>query len=123
VKVDPRDRDRIWVTLSGYRSGTGDGHVLMTANRGRTWRDVTRGLPNAPVNDVVIGPDRHVFVATDVGVFRGAPNGGGWVRAGSGLPLAPITDIQYNAASGRIFAATFGRGVYSLPARSHGRTG
>ncbi|MEN3356581.1 MAG: hypothetical protein V7637_563 [Mycobacteriales bacterium] len=114
VKVDPADAARIWVTLSGYRAGTGNGHVLVTSNRGRTWRDVTGLLPNAPVNDVVIGPGRTVYVATDVGVFRGILPGL-WLRVGAGLPLAAVTDIQYNAASGRLFAATFGRGVYSIP--------
>lgn len=118
AKVDPTDRDRIWVTLSGYRAGTGDGHVLVTENRGLTWKDVTGLLPNAPVNDVVIGPDGFVFVATDVGVFRGTPTGQAWFRVGTGLPLAAVTDIQYNAASGRLFAATFGRGVYSIPVSS-----
>jgi hypothetical protein len=115
VKVDPADPGRIWVTLSGYRAGTGDGHVLVTVNRGRSWQDVTGGLPNAPVNDVVIGPGRAVFVATDVGVFRAGQLGRDWTRVGIGLPLAAVTDIQYNAASGRLFAATFGRGIYSIP--------
>ncbi|MFL6072454.1 MAG: WD40/YVTN/BNR-like repeat-containing protein [Mycobacteriales bacterium] len=115
VKVDPRDRDRIWVTRSGYRAGTGDGHVMLTTDGGRHWRDVTGRLPDAPVNDVVLGPRGAVFIATDVGVFRGAPDGREWVRLGSGLPLAAVTDIEYNASSGRLFAATFGRGVYSLP--------
>ena len=124
VKVDPADRDRIWVTLSGYRSGTGDGHVLMTENNGRTWKDVTGRLPNAPVNDVVIGPDGFVYVATDVGVFRGTPTGKNWVHVGTAVPLAPITDIEYNATSGKLFAATFGRGIYSIPVGSlHGLGG
>jgi hypothetical protein len=115
VKVDPGNPDRIWVTLSGYRAGTGDGHVLLTVNHGRTWTDVSGRLPNAPVNDVLIGPGRAVFVATDVGVFRGTPTGRNWSRVGAGLPLAAVTDIEYNAASGRLLAATFGRGIYSIP--------
>jgi Sortilin, neurotensin receptor 3, len=115
VKVDPTNPGRIWVTLSGYRAGTGDGHVLVTDNRGRSWRDVTGRLPNAPVNDVVIGPGRAVYVATDVGVFRSTDADRNWTRVGAGLPLAAVTDIEYNTTSGRLFAATFGRGVYSLP--------
>jgi hypothetical protein len=118
VKVDPHDADQIWVTLSGYRSGTGDGHVLVTHNGGRTWNDVTGNLPNAPVNDIIIGPDEFVFVATDVGVFRGTPTGQNWVRVGTGLPLAPITDIDLNPATGSLFAATFGRGIYQVPVGS-----
>lgn len=115
VKVDPQRAGRIWVTLSGYRAGTGDGHVLLTDNAGGTWRDMTGLLPNAPVNDLVVGPAGFLFVATDVGVFVGAPSGTAWTRLGAGLPLAPVTDIQYNVASGRLFAATFGRGIFSLP--------
>jgi hypothetical protein len=115
VKVDPANPNRIWVTLSGYRAGTGDGHVLVTDNRGRSWHDVTGKLPNTPVNDVLLGPGRAVFVATDVGVFRSNPAGRNWTRVGTGLPLSAVTDIEYNVAAGRLFAATFGRGIYSLP--------
>jgi hypothetical protein len=64
---------------------------------------------------VVIGPGRAVYVATDVGVFRSTDADRNWTRVGAGLPLAAVTDIEYNTTSGRLFAATFGRGVYSLP--------
>jgi photosystem II stability/assembly factor-like uncharacterized protein len=106
VKFDGR---RIVVTLSGYRAGTGSGNVLTSADGGRTWRDITGNLPTAPVNDVIIGPGGSLFVATDAGVFAGA--GEHWIRLGS-LPLAAVTDIEYKA--GTLFAATFGRGVYSM---------
>ncbi|HEU5160297.1 MAG TPA: hypothetical protein VFU43_25085 [Streptosporangiaceae bacterium] len=110
VKGDPAHPDRAYVTLSGYRAGTGDGHVLTTADGGRTWRDITGNLPRAPVNDVIVGPFGVLFVATDAGVFAGI--GGRWLRLGT-LPLASVTDIELTA--GRLFAATFGRGIYSMP--------
>ncbi|HEY7485073.1 MAG TPA: hypothetical protein VH912_11490 [Streptosporangiaceae bacterium] len=110
VKGDPSDPNRAYVTLSGYRAGTGDGHVLTTANGGRTWRDITGNLPQTPVNDVIVGAHGILLVATDAGVFAGL--GGHWIRLGT-LPLASVTDID--VAAGRLFAATFGRGVYSMP--------
>ena len=113
VKGDPANPNRAYVTLSGYRAGTGDGHVLTTANGGRTWRDITGNLPQAPVNDVIVGPLGLLFVGTDAGVFAGL--GGHWLRLGT-LPLASVTDIELTA--GRLFAATFGRGVYSMPLTS-----
>jgi hypothetical protein len=113
VKGDPANPNRAYVTLSGYRAGTGDGHVLTTANGGRTWRDITGNLPQAPVNDVIVGPFGLLFVGTDAGVFAGL--GGHWLRLGT-LPLASVTDIELTA--GRLFAATFGRGVYSMPLTS-----
>jgi hypothetical protein len=110
VKGDPADPRRIYVTLSGYRAGTGDGHVLTSANGGRTWRDITGNLPQAPVNDVIVGPRGVLVVGTDAGVFAGIA--GHWVRLGT-LPLASVTDVEL--AAGRLYAATFGRGVYSMP--------
>jgi photosystem II stability/assembly factor-like uncharacterized protein len=113
VAIDPRNARRAFATLSGYRAqGTG-GHVLRTTDGGARWQDVTGNLPQAPVNDIVIGPAGILLVATDVGVFAGAPGGRLWLRLGD-LPLAPVNDIEYNVRSGRLFAATFGRGVYSV---------
>jgi hypothetical protein len=66
----------------------------------------------------VIGPYGVLLVATDVGVFAGTPAGRYWLRIGKELPLASVTDIEYHAGTGRLFAATFGRGVYSLPLTS-----
>lgn len=104
------DGARIVVTLSGYRAGTGGGNVLTSSDGGRTWSDITGNLPTAPVNDVIIGPRGVLVVATDAGVFAGL--GKRWIRLGS-LPLAAVTDIEFKA--GRLYAATFGRGVYSMP--------
>lgn len=115
VKIHPDRPNWAFVTLSGYRAGTGDGHVLWSPNGGRTWRDVSGNLPQTPVNDVVIGPRGRLLIGTDVGVFMGTPTGQRWWRLGDGLPLASVTDIEYNAASGKVFAATYGRGIYSIP--------
>jgi hypothetical protein len=115
VKIDDRKPGQAYVTLSGYRAGTGDGHVLWTRDAGRTWRDITGNLPNTPVNDVVIGPRGVLFIATDVGVFAGPPFGTYWLRIGRNLPLSSVTDLEYHTGTGQLFAATFGRGVYSLP--------
>lgn len=114
VKIDDRRPGHAYVTLSGYRAGTGDGHVLRTTDAGRTWRDITGKLPNTPVNDVVLGPRNTLFVATDVGVFVSKRAGKHWQRIGSNLPLSSVTDIEYHVGTRTLFAATFGRGVYSF---------
>ncbi|MDQ3985491.1 MAG: hypothetical protein M3280_03225 [Actinomycetota bacterium] len=53
-------------------------------------------------------------MATDVGVFMTKTNGRDWLRVGKGLPLAPITDIDFIKKGSRLFAATYGRGIYSV---------
>jgi hypothetical protein len=111
VIIDPADPRHAVATLSGYRNGTGNGHVLETRDTGATWTDITGALPQAPVNSAVFAPHGLLIVATDAGVFAGAHRH--WLRLGS-LPLAPVTDVKWQAATSTVVGATFGRGVYTL---------
>jgi photosystem II stability/assembly factor-like uncharacterized protein len=119
--IDPRDEDVVWVTFSGFRNGEDAAHVYKTENGGRTWRNVSGNLPNAPVNDVVVPSDRRtVYVGTDVGVFelRGERKGSrgrrNWRAVGRGLPLAPVLDLRLHEPSDQLFAGTFGRSVWKV---------
>ncbi|MFI0408276.1 WD40/YVTN/BNR-like repeat-containing protein [Actinomadura sp. 3N508] len=112
VEIDPQNARRMFATLSGYRANGTGGHVLYSDDGGDTWRDISGNLPGAPANDIVIGPHGLLLIATDVGVYAGPPSGGFWFRLGD-LPLAAITDIEFQASSSRLIAATFGRGIYS----------
>ena len=64
----------------------------MSKNGGKSWKDITGKLPDAPVNDV-FPKGKALYVATDVGVFVTKNNGRRWLRVGKALPMAPITDI------------------------------
>ncbi|HEX9823353.1 MAG TPA: glycosyl hydrolase [Actinomycetota bacterium] len=112
VAVDPADASTAYATFSGFREGAKDAHVFRTADGGETWEAIGAGLPDAPVNDVVIVGDA-LYVATDVGVYRGTEGleGTEWLKVGANLPLIPITDIRYQAGTDSLFAATFGRGI------------
>jgi photosystem II stability/assembly factor-like uncharacterized protein len=112
IAVSPTDPTTAWVTLSGYRSGSPLPHVLRVSNG--TWTDLTGDLPQAPVNDVVLGAGSTLYVATDQAVFVSPAGDGQWLRLGTGLPLVPVDDIEYDGAHHRLVAATFGRGFYSV---------
>lgn len=118
VAVDADDPAVAYVTLSGYRSGSPLPHVMRTTNGGQSWTDLSANLPQAPVNDVVVTERDELFVATDQGVFvrRGGEDRGRWQRLGRGLPLVPITDIEYDDSRRRLVAASFGRGLFETRA-------
>jgi len=65
------------------------------------------------VNDLtVVG--KHLYVATDVGVFT-SPNGKSkWMTFGSGMPQLVTTDLRYVPQAKKLFVATFGMGVWSI---------
>ncbi|MEU5437517.1 glycosyl hydrolase [Streptomyces sp. NPDC020719] len=115
IAVDADDPATAYVSLSGYRAGSPQPHLLRTRDAGTSWTDLSGNLPQAPVNDVVPVGRNTLYAATDQGVFV---NGrGGWHRLGSGLPLVPVSDITYDPTHHRLVAATFGRGFYSLLTR------
>ena len=116
VAVDAADASTVYATRSGYRSGSYQPHVLVSHNYGASWTDLSGNLPQAPVNDVVLGRDSTVYVATDQGVFVSQSRPDRWQRMGRGLPLVPVDDIEYDAGQHRLVAGTFGRSMYEIGA-------
>ncbi|PLR95962.1 WD40/YVTN/BNR-like repeat-containing protein [Bacillus sp. T33-2] len=116
VAVDPKDESLVYATFSGFRSGDNTAHVMQSKDGGKTWKDISGNLPDVPVNDIIVNPkNRHtLYIATDVGVFV-SPNGGKkWYSLGEGIPMIAVTDISYHEATGVLYAATFGRGIYNV---------
>jgi photosystem II stability/assembly factor-like uncharacterized protein len=113
VAFDPANSLVGYATFSGFRSGNPLPYVLKTTDGGTTWTSIAGNLPQAPVNDIVI-VGTTLYVASDVGVFRSANGGSTWKTAGSRLPNVPVTDLEYRAASNALYAATFGRGMFTL---------
>ncbi|WP_233563415.1 WD40/YVTN/BNR-like repeat-containing protein [Micromonospora musae] len=114
VAVHPTDENIAYATFSGFRSGSDRAHVMITRDGGSTWRDIGRGLPDAPVNFVEPTTDGLLLVGTDVGVFMSAWNGGEWAALGANLPQAAVMYLRYHETSRQLTAATFGRGVHDL---------
>ena len=116
ITVHPDDPKVAWASFSGWRSGDPYPHIIMTSDGGQTWVDIVgRRVPQAPVNDVIRDPSKPkwLYIATDVGVFRTTNLGKTWHKVGANLPLVPITDIDLPAGSNTLYAATYGRSVWT----------
>ena len=116
ITVDPDNAKVAWATFSGWRSGESFPHILMTSDGGNTWADIAgKRIPQAPINDVIRHPSKPkwLFIATDVGVYRTTNLGKTWLKVGANLPLVPINDIDLPAGSETLYAATYGRSVWT----------
>ncbi|HEY3251757.1 MAG TPA: T9SS type A sorting domain-containing protein [Ignavibacteria bacterium] len=118
IEIDQADKNLVYITLSGFEALTPGmpGHIFRSTNGGNNWADLSGYLPDIPVNDLVIvyNDTKNFIIGTDVGVL-GTTNGGGtWNEIGPGLPHVVVTDLEYNPLSGRVRAATFGRGVWEF---------
>ncbi|MGW5049507.1 WD40/YVTN/BNR-like repeat-containing protein [Actinokineospora sp. NPDC004072] len=116
ITVDPQNPKVAWASFSGWRSGDGYPHLVMTSDGGRTWADIAgKKIPQAPINDVIRHPSkpRWLFIATDVGVYRTTNLGKTWVKVGRNLPLVPVLDIDMPATGQVLYAATYGRSIWT----------
>lgn len=110
-----------------YLTVQGVGTVLAyrSTDGGSTWQDISRGLPGAPANSIVVDPNdtSTVYLATDAGVYY-TQNVSGcfqstsscWTPFGSMLPNAPVTGLSLIHTSGgpAMLASTYGRGVWQI---------
>ena len=111
--VHPKDPNTIWVTLSGYTAGN---KVMKSIDGGLSWTNVSAGIPNIPVNCIVYceGSSDALYIGTDLGAFYSDKTLGAWVPYGAGRPNIAITELEISKSDGLIWAATYGRGLWSI---------
>ncbi|WP_187290230.1 choice-of-anchor D domain-containing protein [Terriglobus saanensis] len=128
IFVDPHDGsgNTVYVTVMGF----GFPHLYRSTDAGATWLNLSGNLPNAPANAVVVDPNdaSTVYVAMDTGVYVTTEvdicaTANCWSVYGTGLPNAPVTQLNVQAAvsipggaqAGALRAGTYGRGIWQVP--------
>jgi photosystem II stability/assembly factor-like uncharacterized protein len=116
VAVDSSDPAVAYATFSGLRWDEDISHVYRTDNYGVTWTSIGDGLPDAPVNAIVVDPDipSVLYVGSDVGCFYTKNLGQTWEMLGSGLPAVPIYDLKIHQPTRTLVAGTHGRSMHSI---------
>ncbi len=113
VAVSNTDPNVVFVVYSGYSATA---KVYKSTNGGTSWTNLSTGLPNVPVNCIVYhngaaGGD-GIYIGTDIGVYYRDNGTNGWIDFSQGLPNCEVTDLEIYYATGRLRAATFGRGTW-----------
>ena len=122
LAIDPADPvgKTAYVGFSGFSRkwtegpGAGYGHLWKTTDGGTSWTDISGNLPDIPVNDVLLHNGK-IVVATDLGVVVSGDGGSTWSRLGGNLPYTTVMDLTLGP-DGRLYAATHGRGIWSVSA-------
>jgi len=104
----------LYVTFSGYRYGEDDGHVYKSTDSGENWVDISEGLPDIPINDIVQDQYGNLFLGTDIGVLSSLDDGANWEPFGENMPSVVINDLFIHEASEYMYAATYGRSSYKM---------
>lgn len=93
-------------------------HILRTRDGGRTWTEITSGLPSDggpnSVNVIREDPVRPglLFAGTERSLYVSFDDGDNWQPLNSGLPATSVRDITIHGDD--LVIATHGRGFYVL---------
>ncbi len=111
--VHPENENILWATNSGWSSSN---KVFYSTDGGSNWSNISSGLPNLPVNCVTFqkNMNNRIYIGTDIGIYYRDDNSNGWVYFSSGLPNVIVNDIVINESQGRMYAGTYGRGVWFI---------
>ncbi len=116
IVFDPANPRRFAITHGGF----GPFKIITTPNAGDQFNfaNLTGNLPDVPVHAFSFTPTfNRFFAGTDIGVFESTDGGVTWSLT-PGMPVVPVLDLVYHAATNRMIAATHGRGMWSLPLAS-----
>jgi photosystem II stability/assembly factor-like uncharacterized protein len=90
-------------------------HVYRTRDYGKSWQEITRGLPDGEVVNAVRGdPVRRglLFAATERGVYVSLDDGDSWQSLRLNLPATSVRDLAVHGAD--LVAGTHGRSFWVL---------
>jgi xyloglucan-specific exo-beta-1,4-glucanase len=103
----------VWVTMGGFLPGN---KVFQTTDAGLTWQSITDNLPNLQANTIVQDPlhaNSPLYVGMDVGVWYRNDTMSSWQLYTTDLPNVIVSDLEVHTTTQRLYAATFGRGLWA----------
>lgn len=112
ITVDNNNAQTAWACFSGFADGI---KVFKTTNAGATWENISYDLPNIPVNTILHDHSTSndvIYIGTDAGVYYTFNGLGKWELYSNLLPNVIVSDLEIHADSNKLFAATFGRGIW-----------
>ncbi len=109
--------DTAWVTYGGFADSA---KVFMTTDGGTNWTNYSQGLPNIPVNVIkrqYYSGHGTMYLGTDVGIYLRTDTSSQWEPVNQDLPNVIVSDLEVHYNEEKLYASTFGRGVWTTDLR------
>ena len=111
IAIHPTNPDMIAVATNSANK------VFVSFDGGSTWGDYRFNLPNFSALALVWDDNGEdgLYVGMDYGIFYIDNTFTEWQPYATNLPNVIINELEINSADGKIYAATYGRGVWASP--------
>lgn len=107
-------KERVYVTLNGYRWDDFKVYVFVSEDYGNTWNSITSNIPLSPVNVIREDPENEqlLYLGTDNGAYVSFNTGKSWEAFSMGLPNVAVHDIVVQPEAKELLLGTHGRSIY-----------
>lgn len=114
VIASQHKKERIYVTLNGYRYDDFKVYTYMSEDYGQTWKDIGSTIPSSPVNVIKEDPSNEnlLYLGTDNGAYVSFDMGTSWEVFSNGIPNVAIHDIVIQPEAKDLILGTHGRSLY-----------
>lgn len=114
VYASNHDAGTAYVAKNGLTDDIMTAYIFKTADFGKTWKKITAGLPESPVNVVV--EDRKnpklLFAGNDLGVYVSVNGGESWEPLKGNMSTAVVRDLMIHPRENDLIVGTYGRGAW-----------
>ena len=114
VVASKHKKERVYVTLNGYRNDNFTPYIYVSENYGKTWKSIASNIPASAVNVILEDPinENLLFVGTDNGLYVSFNQGQSWEIFQNGIPNVAVHDLVIQAEAKDLLVGTHGRSIY-----------
>ncbi len=114
VIASKHKKERVYVTLNGYRFDDFNTYIYKSDDYGKTWKNISSNIPSSPVNVIKEDPKKEniLYVGTDNGLYVSFDKGTKWEAFKNGIPNVAVHDLVIQPTAKHLIVGTHGRSLY-----------
>jgi hypothetical protein len=114
VIASQHKKERVFITLNGYRNDDFDAYVFISDDYGQSWKNINNNLPKSPVNVIREDPtdENILYLGNDQSVYISFDKGENWQVMENGMPSVAVHDLVVQAQAKELVIGTHGRSIY-----------
>jgi hypothetical protein len=116
VQFSSHEKNRLYVTMNGYRNDHFIPYIFVSDDMGKTWRSIASNLPLECVN-VLREDSKHpdlLYAGTDHGLYVSTNRGASWSVLSDDLPAVAIHDLVVQEREEDLIVGTHGRSIWII---------
>jgi photosystem II stability/assembly factor-like uncharacterized protein len=116
VVASKHKKERVYVTLNGYRNDDFKSMIYVSEDYGKNWKSIVSNLPDSPVNVIIedYKNENLLFVGTDNGLYVTLNRGLTWKDFSQGIPNVAVHDLKIQEKVNDLLVGTHGRSIYKI---------